>query len=80
MDVSGCERGGSFWVGFWLWIFRKGKERGESEVGLAREERWVGACALRGGGLGEDGGYDGKGKGATLDGWMGGGIFSLGML
>lgn len=33
-----------------------------------------------GGGLGEDGGYDGKGKGATLDGWMGGGIFSLGML
>lgn len=41
--------------------------------GRVRAEGW-------GGGLGEDGGYDGKGKGATLDGWMGGGIFSLGML
>lgn len=39
--------------------------------GRVRAEGW-------GGGLGEDGGYDGKGKGATLDGWMGGGDFFSG--
>lgn len=72
MDVSGCERGGSFWVGFWLWIFRKGKERGESEVGLAREERWVGACALRGGGVGGGRGLRWEGEGGNT-GWMDGG-------